>query len=365
MDELQKKSDVTNNENAFLKAQVDRLHVEVSEYRKKLSSPSLPTIPNTSKSLGRHSWDPKNNFNFEFPKFGINPESKIKPHSLAHNKNPRSPANSNQSDSQSLLNNSELTGLFSADVLSSAERATNDQTPPSLDSESRSNSTNSAIQPLSPSNTASPASSGYNGLTASCITTPESTTDTMDARKSIDADGKKLDRNSFCKEFQTSCGDTRNPNPLARPLSRSKSNDLPALTPGAMTNTSTEASLDFGSFDWLASQNGGDFNPALLGDYRQPQENIMNGDGWFFNDAFTMPEFGTPLTQINSQNTPKKSFMQEIEDVQSGKEPEVVPGEAPQEFLTCNLLWLVLSCHLSTSAYIYFQGSCSEIAKGY
>ena len=324
----------------MLKAQVDRLQVELGEYRKKLSSTALPTAFNIGRPLARNSWDPNNNFNFEFPKFGVKNEIKIKPQSPATSKISTSPMTANRSNSQTLLNNSELTGLFTANILSFPESATNDQSPPSLTNGSRSNST---TQPISPPNTASPASSGFNGFTSSCVTTPEPANDSVDARKSIDAGGKMLDRKSFCKEFQTSCGNTQNPVPQkpARRLSRSMSNELPALTPGALTTTSTDASLDFASFDWLANQNGGDFNPALLGDYREPQESIMNGDGWFFNDAFALPELGTPLTQINSQNMPKKTFMQGIKDTQSGKEAEVVPGEAPQEFLTCNLLWFV------------------------
>ena len=117
------------------------------------------------------------------------------------------------------------------------------------------------------------------------------------------------------------------------------SNDAPALTPGGLTTTSTEASLDFGSFDWLANQNGGEFNPALLGDYRESQESVMNNEGWFFNDAFSLPDIGSPLSPPETQTVPKKTFMQEIEDTQLGKEPEVVPGEAREQFLTCNLLW--------------------------
>lgn len=333
VDELQKKSDNTDSENAQLKAQVSRLQTELNEYRKRLSSSALPTTFASSNSLARNSWDTSNNFNFEFPKFGSNNEKGNRSLSSGYNKAPMSPVSPVRSGSQSILNNTELQSLFSADVLSNAERASNEN------SASRSNSTN---QPFSPSNTASPASSGFPGFTSSCVTTPESTADTPEARKSSDAGSKTLDQKAFCKEFQTSCGTTQNPvpqNPVPQ-QTRSMSNDIPALTPGAMTTTSTEASLDLGSFDWLANQNGGEFNPALFGDYREPQESIMNNDGWFFNDAFALPDFGgSPLTQTNSQTMPKKTFMQEIEDTQSGKEPEVVPGEAPQEFLTCNLLW--------------------------
>lgn len=49
--------------------------------------------------------------------------------------------------------------------------------------------------------------------------------------------------------------------------------------------------------DWLAAQNGGQFDPLLFGDYRESQDAII-GDGdfnnGFFNDAFPY-DFGSPL----------------------------------------------------------------------
>ena len=335
VEELKKKSDDTSNENVLLKAQVDRLQIELTEYRKKFSTTVLQTSPfGGNNGVARNSWDSGNNFKFEFPNFSIhNDKTRSASSGQDFNRNARSPTQPNRSNSQGILNNSDLKGLFTADVLSTAERASNDNTPiqhsPSVSSNNN--------RGLSPSNTASPASSGFNGFTSSCVTTPEYIADVSNTRKSIDASNKNGDKNTFCKDFQTACGNTQNPVPQ-NPV-RAMSNEVPALTPGGMTTTSTEASLDFGSFDWLANQNGGEFNPALLGDYRESQENVMNNEGWFFNDAFALPDFGSPPSQTETQTVPKKTFMQEIEDAQLGKEPEVVPGEAREQFLTCNLLW--------------------------
>jgi AP-1-like factor len=50
------------------------------------------------------------------------------------------------------------------------------------------------------------------------------------------------------------------------------------------------------SFDWLAQQNGGQFDPVLFGDYREPQDAITSGDYGFFSDALPFFDFSTPLS---------------------------------------------------------------------
>lgn len=151
-------------------------------------------------------------------------------------------------------------------------------------------------------NTASPSASSVsqNGFVSSCVTTPETSAES----------------------------------PRQHKLSESGMNEAPSTT---LKNSGT----DFQSFDWLASQNGGAFDPILFGDYREPQENIMNGDlGVFFNDAFPTPEFLAPSTSSLETMLPRKrDLMQEIDDQQAGKEPEVVPGDRRKQFLTCNMLW--------------------------
>ena len=136
-------------------------------------------------------------------------------------------------------------------------------------------------------------------------------------------------------------------NPIAFNTLASSSNGILALTP-ALTNQSQDSSLDFNGLDWLANQNGGVFDPILFGDYREPQESIMNNEFNFFNDAlFPMPDLGNvqqnPAVPLEPKLPPKKNLMQEIEDQQSGKEPEVTSGEERQQYLTCNLLWFVHS----------------------
>ena len=355
--ELEKASETTNHENANLRSLVDRLQTELKEYRKRVSLSNLSSGSPTyglGQPHARTSFDLSNNFNFEFPKFGTPLDEKQMSTStgsvIARSgsykaASPVVPAGSAKQSSFSAFADKDINSLFGADVLANASStksqpqrsSTSGSVRGKENSASRANST-TMNRPNYDSNSASPASSGFVGFTSSCATTPESSADSPDQRKSSEP---AMDQGTFCKNFQTACGDKSNPVP---PMMQS--NDIPASTP-ALTNHSLDSSLDFNGLEWLANQNGGNFDPVLFGDYREPQDNILNGDFGFFSDAFALPDLGSPQNQSQTQslsaNLPKKKdFMQEIEEKQAGKEPEVVPGEDRQQFLTCNLLWLVL-----------------------
>ena len=374
VDQLKKDSEDANHENTLLRAQIDRQETEIKEYRKQLAvnttmNGGSPTFGGVGPPFSsRTNLDIYNNFNFEFPKFGAVNDSKLRstPINSSSNRN-NSPkvaspvsVSSNRSNSQSIGQtsiDSDLSSLFTPDVLSNANnrsnsveyKSTNEQRQKSAGRENTKPSTEFIPRNSTDSNTASPASSGSNvGFTSSCATTPEATCGTPDQRKDagthpggVGNSGKTGNQEAFCKDFQTACGNKANPVPLTM---SNVSNEIPALTP-ALTTQSLDSSLDFNGFDWLANQNGGAFDPILFGDYREPQESVMNSDINFFNDAFpALQDFNSPQNQ--TQTTPletnlpkKKDLMQEIEDQQAGKEPEVVPGDERQQFLTCNLLW--------------------------
>ena len=257
----------------------------------------------------------------------------------------------------------ELHGLFSPSILESASRSNsadymsypaenailNDGKSGSIDSSSGFGQTPHMTSGSSVCTTASPSASStsHNGLDSSCGTTPEPTADSPHYRKASEGilgtvaeetEGRRASASeqAFREQLNTVCGTIDNPIPasFAQPNNASLSPTL-AKTPGS----------EFQGIDWLAQQNGGAFDPVLFGDYRDPQDNIMSGDfGGFFNDAFPIPDFGSPLNPTNLA-TPgrKRDLMQEIEDQQEGKEPEVVPGETPKQLLTCNMLWSVCS----------------------
>ena len=346
------------------------------------------------------NWDINNNFQFEFPKFGPHSQSSIAQakqrsstgiiktntnttprNSSFTSPSPRSIPGSTRTPSMPMpptlpasTGMDELSSLFSPEVLASVNKRNNLDYPTyrtdqsfelspensTESSASRKDSSTAGNRSVTDSNSASPASSGDNGgFVSSCVTTPESSADLPQQRRASGAAGEGLkggagSHEAFCKEFSTACGNKDNPVPLMI----TRSDNAPASNTPSTTNQMNPSELDFTGFEWLTSQNGGTFDPVLFGDYRDPQENIMSSDyNEFFNNAFAMPDLGSPLNQTlaTAPSLPKKKdLMQEIEEQQAGKEPEVVPGESAQQFLTCNLLWLVSFSLLLRHYYTYY-----------
>jgi len=404
VEDLEKASETANHENGRLRGTVDKLQMELKEYRKKLSMNvagagySPPQSATSSRGYTGSSND--NQFSFAFPKFGDLPGSFMNNGSIAKTTSPtqigqRSASAINPSlrkDSSSStkvvsststngattsLNNSrpakapmnginnsscdELGGLFSPSVLENASRS-NSADYTSYPG-SKATSTNGAAQKTSVSSTngqsqtsavrhqsstsitGSPASSISHALDSSCGTTPESSAQSPDNRKgsesildTINEERKTQNntggKNSFCDDWARICGNIANP---VLPL-LSESNDILAgsgmvKSPAAYVN----------GFDWMAQQNGGQFDPVLFGDYRDPQDNILNNSfGDYFNDAFPYNDFASPYnTGIVASQPPMKDFMKEIEVRQNGSPGEVVPGDEKEQFLTCDKLWSV------------------------
>ena len=104
---------------------------------------------------------------------------------------------------------------------------------------------------------------------------------------------------------------------------------------------SSIGNIDFGNLDWLSQQNGGQFDPQLFSEYREPQNNILatTFDDSFFNDAFDI-DFTTPYNMpASSPQPPKKNICDEI-DAQKERDDSlftVVNGK----LLTCNNIWYV------------------------
>ena len=160
---------------------------------------------------------------------------------------------------------------------------------------------------------------------------------------------------TFCEKLKLACGDTTNPVPAVMTVSNGDVNPLgPAKTPGS-------------DFNWLAEQNGGSFDPVLFGEYRDPQDAVVGQDfGTFFNDAFPLPDLGSPFNTFNNEiqsdpsPAPKNDLMKQVNTVQAAEE-EVVPGEDTSKMLTCNKIWLVArapSC--DDSAHAFSGIACSR-----
>ncbi|OCK84647.1 PAP1-domain-containing protein [Lepidopterella palustris CBS 459.81] len=406
VNELEKASDAANHENGLLRAQVQRLQTELREYRKRLSlhstsvSRSPPTIGGFPPYMAGNGAT-ANNFQFEFPRFGGLPGSHILdngPLAKASNKpsmnaapaaapaaavrqnsngqslSPRNQLNgasanlpekdvtapSSTNGFSTTNGSSNLNGLFSPSLLNGI--ATNSPfsynsmgaAAPSNRGSADSSTNQSRIFQFnsgSSSNSDSPSSSSVSqyGQNSSCSTSPEPSHNSPSSGKAGDNldtinEGYECHGNSegeitFCEKLNMACGNSRNPIPRAM----SQSNATPAPAAAAKA-----PSTDINGIDFLATQNGGQFDPTLFGDYRESQAAIVgDGDftGGFFNDAFPFTDFGTPFS-FGDSNTPavqKPNPMEEIERQQDAGDDEVVPGEDPNQLLNCHKIWNKLS----------------------
>jgi AP-1-like factor len=120
------------------------------------------------------------------------------------------------------------------------------------------------------------------------------------------------------------------------------------ISPPAVSLPKTPAA-DVNGIDFFANQNGGQFDPALCGDYRDSQAAIVgDGDftGGFFNDAFPLADFGSPFHFGDTPAVQKSNPLEEIERLQDG-EDEVVPGEDVTQMLNCHKIWFVTSINIA------------------
>lgn len=83
---------------------------------------------------------------------------------------------------------------------------------------------------------------------------------------------------------------------------------------------------DINGIDWLAQQNGGQFDPVLFGDYREPQEKFLNSYDGYFNEAFPFQDFSNPFNtdEMTASPTQKRDLIKEVELMQQGAHDEIV-----------------------------------------
>ena len=236
MEDLEKASEATNHENGRLRAQVEKMSVELKEYRKRMSLNSTgagyspPPSATQSRSYGNGS-----DFQFNFPKFGDLPSSFLNNNSItkttsppqmdqrsasassitspepvrkSSSKSPTSfngvytaplgPSRPSQISNNGLNNNNyaDFDGLFDPSVLENARAEYSSYTASqiaSTPSTAKQGSVSSGnghariptLQDNSPASIiGSPTSSMSHGaLDSSCGTTPESSADSPDNRK--------------------------------------------------------------------------------------------------------------------------------------------------------------------------------------
>ena len=370
MAELEKASDATNHENGLLRAQVQRLQVELREYRKRLSLNSTgvnrsPPMAGGFSSLLNGGAN-ASNFQFDFPRFGGLPGAHILDNGpLSKNKNAsisstvRSMSPKTQSNGSSVASPEKTVASPAA---SGAQRSGSVNSNgngfasySSVSSTDASNSNrvftfNSSSSTHSDSPSASSNSAG--GQNSSCDTSPEPSHNSPSNGDTI-AEGYVCHGNSegevtFCEKLNMACGNPRNPIPRAM-----SSSDTRKPFAGSAPTPAPEIAPGFNGIDFFANQNGGQFDPALFGDYRDSQAAIV-GDGdftnGFFNDAFPIADFGSPFHFGDTPAVQKANPLEEIERLQDGDE-EVVPGEDVTQMLNCHKIWSVYS-HSPTAAIL-------------
>lgn len=334
------------------------MNSELKQYKQKMtvlaqSKSSPQNTPLANAAVNKMS---DVNFQFEFPRFGALPGPPLnKPHRSVSQ--PLSPQNGTQVSSPALSLSSDMkspqksAAQFKEDLAKFSNIFS-----PSMSS-STANGSRASVDSANysfPGATSSPsASSNSNvGPSSSCGTSPEPFTQSPMGFKPIDA-------LSTIGEEQIS-------------------------TNNSQQTFANFANVDFGNngLDWLAQQNGGQFDPQLFGGYREPQQNIMSNTSFddFFTDAFDA-DFLTPFNTAPSPNLAKKNnLIAEIDakqnDVDDGppaarkniKAHEVWYGfqhTQPPLFTDSNHLnrEKLQECPKAQSGDIDLDGLCSELTK--
>ncbi|EFR04854.1 hypothetical protein MGYG_07857 [Nannizzia gypsea CBS 118893] len=355
--DLERASQTANQENTLLRAHVQRLQVELKEYRKRLSWISSgnsfsPTTSLLNQARSLHAQSRLNNdFSFDFPKFGDLPGAHM-----------NSMGSLTKGSSNTRSQTHPALGIKAAGHIGAAS-----QFAPSNGSTLRPNGLSSTANksPEAPGNTynshtfdsspatfsESPSASSESQHISSICTSPESSlTSPTIAQKGDTASSTQGHSNGtakknnlsqcelkFYQQLGEACGCVDNPIPaaLAKKSSQGGNNSTTASS-GLLSDPSIP------SFDWLAQQNGGHFDPVLFGDYRDPQDAVLSQEfSGFFDDAFPLPDLGAfdPATPGTAAKTPGKADAPgntvEIDD----DDEEVVPGEDRSQMLSCTKIW--------------------------
>jgi len=310
VEDLEKASEATNHENGILRAQVDKLQAEISEYKKRIGSSANPTGYSPTAASNRINWDLGSSFNFEFPNFGQDSSAKSS-----------TTTKKNGATALQALNDLEKTSADQS-FFRLGPNNTNSPSPGSFD-RSLSMSTSAAgssyfggKKTRSPtastektvSNSASPASLG---LGSSCVTTPEALVDSP----------------------------------------QTKSMDNRIISAGSPAQPKTPGQESLAGVDWFGASNNGLFDPILFGDYEETQKNILNNADLSLNNLDTFPwNLDSTTSGIWSQSdvhpaaaAAKKSLLDQVEQAADAKEYDdslmkPAASESSNQ-LTCAKLW--------------------------
>ncbi|KAL2174464.1 transcription factor PAP1-domain-containing protein [Thermothelomyces heterothallicus CBS 202.75] len=349
--ELEKLSEAANNENEALRAKVEKLTVELNEYKKRLSALTggRPVQQGVAAHFGNLFLNNLNDvsFQFEFPKFGSLPGPPANGAKKA-SATPSQPPKQNSADHQSPSVNSQdgvspgnsssysQVGLDSQTKQDLANMSSGSFNPPTSNDKrtnGSSTSTDSHYNTGGATTTSSPSAfsnSNAGGPSSSCGTSPEPSTQSPAASKPVDT--------------LSTIGEEQ-------PSLNNQSQD-----PGHFANAGTD---DFSH--WLP-QSDFQFDPQLFGGYRDPQETVLSQtfDDSFFNDALDM-DFFTPYNlPIPSPVPPKKDLIAQIDAAKENDEPARKAGQ----LLKCNEVWeKIQNCTEIQGSDFDLDGLCADLQK--
>ncbi|KAI4598205.1 DNA-binding transcription factor yap1 [Pestalotiopsis sp. 9143b] len=359
VEELEKASQQTNDENSQLRSQVEKMTTELNEYKKRLS------LVNTSMRPAAASANPRGNavfgsnlvnnlndvnFQFEFPKFGILPGPAQKT-AAANGRSPSFPSPSNS---------------FSTQPTPASDKAEDKTSAGSSKSPENNESSREALAKFASIINGTPNFDGYynNASRTSLDSTSFSVAGTNSGSPSASS-------NSNAGGPSSSCGTSPEPftqSPVGfKPVDTLTTigEEQPSHVAGTTDNHLDFGNFDVNNFDWLAQQNGGQFDPQLFGGYREPQDNILANpafDDTFFNEAFDA-DFSTPFNVAPSPKAaPKKNICTEIDERK--EEEDTIVTSVNGKLLTCNNIWERLqNCPKVQTGDIDLDGLCSDLQK--
>jgi AP-1-like factor len=422
VDALSKAQEQDKHENGILRAQVQRLQTELGEYKKRMSYGSggiaAHSPPSASRTGSRSNSNSQTDFQFDFPKFGALPGNQLfgnniqsnrektvspsagpnatLPRSNSMGRNPSSgtqvsnhqmsSSNNSRSGSMNKGTNSPLAqvsaigttyaDLFSPSALGNLnndflmQNNTNNDGQAFAQYADNGTDSTSGISRVFRFNSGSASASGTNSNqspsvpalthcnTSSCGTSPESA-------NSPPSDINKSGVNDFNDIYSFKPANPNN--------NQSKLGEIAIWL--FITNTVLESAQNSGitnastpGFDWLATQNGGQFDPVLFGDYRESQDAVV-GDGDFnsgffeaafpydLNTPFAMNDFSSP--KVPQQTSASANLLAKVEKCREGGDdddiylPKQVPAQQSQQsinemslksaeqMLNCNTIWCV------------------------
>ncbi|KAI9659603.1 MAG: DNA-binding transcription factor yap1 [Alyxoria varia] len=379
--DLEKASEAANHENGVLRAQVQRLQDEVKQYRKRLSSDSSGSSPRGTASQG--SLDSAlPGFNFDFSQLGSDRSAKNNPFANSRSQSSGSVSQRNNNGSSNGMNSAgqqktsivdSIGGIFSNGFLDtigssdfgfpkagSPENVSDTSKPtPASNGNYSSPSINGSMSSASPS-------ASNQGPSSSGCTSPDVVDnlvqDFSKQQGQSTGSGAPSASNSTPGEFWSS----------------DLSSSLPLTSKAGLTSASETTNSESGNFDWLAAQNGGQFDPVLFGNYRDTQDAIIGqGDfsGGLFEDSLGLPDFSDPFnfnlsadTTIPARiETPKPNLMEQVERQKEGEDAIQYPLEDQNtlsaDLYTTHKIWNQLqSCPKFKSGDFDVDSLCAELA---